>query len=163
MIWRPPSRCTLPLASNLALSRPCEIRQLWASSSTWSWIRPPTGKIRELEFDADIQRMCFSFGREQECLVGTVDLVYRNSWNEIRTLHFNGPDEAVVEALSTILGKMHQDAAGPGDGRCLLLQPATSDRSDPQSRFCRPWWQQCIDLRLARDKQQTGEDALAGP
>lgn len=54
----------------------------------------------------------FSFGRNQECLVGSVDLVYRNSWSEIRTLHFQG-DEAVVDALTTILGKMHQDAAAP--------------------------------------------------
>ena len=94
----------------LALSRPCEIRHLGIFLNleldpTSHW------EDRTLEFDADNSDV-LSFGREQECLVGTVDLVYRNSWNEIRTLHFNGP-EAVVEALSTILGKMHQDALAP--------------------------------------------------
>ena len=54
----------------------------------------------------------FSFGEEQKCLVGSVDLLYRNSWNEVRTLHFNG-EQAMIEALKTILGKMHQDAAPP--------------------------------------------------
>ena len=42
-----------------------------------------------IEFDANAADV-FSFGRNQECLVGSVDLVYRNSWSEIRTLHFEG-------------------------------------------------------------------------
>lgn len=49
----------------------------------------------------------FSFGEEQNCLIGSIDLLYRNSWNEVRTLHFNG-EQAMIEALKTILGKMHQ-------------------------------------------------------
>jgi adenylate cyclase class 1 len=64
-----------------------------------------------IEFDVNASDV-FSFGANKECLVGSVDLVYRNSWNEIRTLHFNG-EESVVDALSTILGKMHNDAASP--------------------------------------------------
>ncbi len=40
----------------------------------------------------------FSFGEEQKCLIGSVDLLYRNSWNEVRTLHFNG-EQAMIEAL----------------------------------------------------------------
>ena len=44
--------------------------------------------------------------------VGSIDLLYRNSWNEVRTLHFSG-EQSVLEALKTILGKMHQDAAPP--------------------------------------------------
>ncbi|MEA7538868.1 class I adenylate cyclase, partial [Salmonella enterica subsp. enterica serovar Virginia] len=44
------------------------------------------------------------------CLIGSIDLLYRNSWNEVRTLHFNG-EQAMIEALKTILGKMHQDKA----------------------------------------------------
>jgi len=104
---------------------------------------------RELEFDADNSDV-LSFGREQECLVGTVDLVYRNSWNEIRTLHFNGP-EAVVEALSTILGKMHQDALAPEavDVFCY----SRHFRGLIRNQFSQ-LVQECIDLRLARDKQR---------
>ncbi|MFA0697801.1 class I adenylate cyclase, partial [Vibrio sp. 10N.222.49.C9] len=41
-----------------------------------------------------------------------VDLVYRNSWHEVRTLHFRG-DTSILDALKTILGKMHQDALHP--------------------------------------------------
>ncbi len=134
--------------SNLALSRPCEIRHLGIflnleldPTSHWD--------DRELEFDADNSDV-LSFGREQECLVGTVDLVYRNSWNEIRTLHFNGP-EAVVESLSTILGKMHQDALAPEavDVFCY----SRHFRGLIRNQFSQ-LVQECIDLRLARDKQR---------
>ena len=45
----------------------------------------------------------FSFGEEQKCLIGSVDPLYRNSWNEVRTLHFNG-EQAMIEALKTISG-----------------------------------------------------------
>ncbi|WP_320153494.1 class I adenylate cyclase, partial [uncultured Tolumonas sp.] len=87
----------LPPAGNLALSRPCEIRHLGIfinlerdPTADWPEEMPPV-----LAHGEDM--LCF--GQRQECLVGTIDLVYRNSWNEVRTLHFNGLD-AVVEALS---------------------------------------------------------------
>jgi adenylate cyclase class 1 len=75
-----------PRATNLALSRPCEIRQLsiflnLETDPSSHWV----GQV--IEFDANAADV-FSFGRNQECLVGSVDLVYRNSWSEIRTLHF---------------------------------------------------------------------------
>jgi adenylate cyclase len=54
----------------------------------------------------------FSYGPEQKCLVGSVDLVYRNSWNEVRTLNFSG-NYAMLDALKTMLGKMHHDAIPP--------------------------------------------------
>ncbi|WP_348234604.1 class I adenylate cyclase, partial [Salmonella enterica] len=37
---------------------------------------------------------------------------YRNSRNEVRTLHLNG-EQAIIESMKTILGKKHQDAAPP--------------------------------------------------
>ncbi len=135
-------------ASNLALSRPCEIRHLGIflnleldPTSHWD--------DRELEFDADNADV-LTFGQRQECLVGTVDLVYRNSWNEIRTLHFTGPD-AVVEALSTILGKMHQDAMAPEavDVFCYSRHFRGLIRKQFHQLIL-----ECIDLRLARDKQR---------
>lgn len=135
-------------ASNLALSRPCEIRHLGIflnleldPTSHWDG--------QDLQFDADNADV-LAFGRQQECLVGTVDLVYRNSWNEIRTLHFTGP-EAVVEALSTILGKMHQDAAAPEavDVFCYSRHFRGLIRNQFQQLVS-----ECIDLRLARDRQR---------
>ncbi|WP_043157606.1 class I adenylate cyclase [Aeromonas diversa] len=135
-----------PAASNLALSRPCEIRQLAIflnlevdPSSHW------VGQV--IEFDANTADI-FSFGRNQECLVGTIDLVYRNSWSEIRTLHFRG-EEAVVNALTTILGKMHQDAAAPE--RIEVFCYSQHFRSLVRTRF-QQLVAECIDLRLARDK-----------
>jgi adenylate cyclase class 1 len=135
-----------PSASNLALSRPCEIRQLaiflnLEVDPTSHWV----GQV--IEFDANAADV-FSFGRNQECLVGTVDLVYRNSWSEIRTLHFRG-DDAVVDALTTILGKMHQDAVAPE--RIEVFCYSQHFRALVRSRF-QHLLGECIDLRLSRDK-----------
>ncbi|WP_345010108.1 class I adenylate cyclase [Pseudaeromonas paramecii] len=138
----------LPPAANLALSRPCEVRHLGIFLNleldpTSHW------QDRELAFDAENADV-LSFGLEQECLVGTVDLVYRNSWNEMRTLHFTGP-EAVVDALSTILGKMHQDAAAPEAVEVFCY--SQHFRGLIRNQFNR-LVQECIELRLARDKQR---------
>ncbi len=54
----------------------------------------------------------FNFGIHQQSLIGSIDLLYRNSWNEVKTLHFAGP-QAMLDSLKTILGKMHQDAKQP--------------------------------------------------
>lgn len=94
-----------------ALSSPCEIRQLGIFINLE---QDPTTELKNrssVRFDfknTDI----FSYGPEQHCLVGSVDLVYRNSWNEVRTLNFKG-ESAMLDALKTILGKMHQDAIPP--------------------------------------------------
>ncbi|HAT2250400.1 TPA: adenylate cyclase, partial [Aeromonas hydrophila] len=74
----------------------------------------------------------------------------RNSWSEIRTLHFQG-DEAVVDALTTILGKMHQDAAAPEMIEVFCY--SQHFRSLVRTRF-QQLVAECIELRLARDKQQ---------
>lgn len=137
-----------PRATNLALSRPCEIHQLsiflnLETDPSSHWV----GQV--IEFDANAADV-FSFGRNQECLVGSVDLVYRNSWSEIRTLHFQG-EEAVVDALTTILGKMHQDAAAPEMIEVFCY--SQHFRSLVRSRF-QQLVAECIELRLARDKQQ---------
>lgn len=65
----------------------------------------PTAAFRNQVVHFDFRKLdVFSFGEEQKCLIGSVDLLYRNSWNEVRTLHFNG-EQAMIEALKTILGK----------------------------------------------------------
>ncbi|WP_420916070.1 class I adenylate cyclase [Photobacterium damselae] len=100
-----------PQPSLQALSSPCEIRQLGIFINLE---QDPTTELKNrssVRFDfknTDI----FSYGPEQHCLVGSVDLVYRNSWNEVRTLNFKG-ESAMLDALKTILGKMHQDAIPP--------------------------------------------------
>ncbi len=94
----------------------------------------------------------FSFGEEQKCLIGSVDLLYRNSWNEVRTLHFNG-EQAMIEALKTILGKMHQDAAPPDSVEvfCYSQHLRGLIRTRVQQMVS-----ECIELRLSSTRQDTG-------
>jgi len=100
----------VPKASNQALSQPCEIKHLTLflnveKDPTRHWESTQESEINQI---GDI----FSYGEDKECLIGSIDLIYRNSWNEVRTLHFNN-NYSVVDALNTILGKMHQDAQPP--------------------------------------------------
>ncbi|MGL5451619.1 MAG: class I adenylate cyclase [Aeromonas sp.] len=137
-----------PQATDLALSRPCEIRELsiflnLEMDPTSHWL----GQV--IEFDGNAADI-FSFGRNHECLVGSIDLIYRNSWSEIRTLHFQG-DAAVVDALTTILGKMHQDGADPEMIEVFCY--SQHFRSLIRSRF-QQLVAECIKLRLTRDKHQ---------
>ncbi|MDV5172236.1 class I adenylate cyclase [Photobacterium rosenbergii] len=99
-----------PQPSLQALSSPCEIRQLGLFINLEN---DPTTRLRNRSVKFDFKNTdIFSYGPEQMCLVGSVDLVYRNSWNEVRTLNFTG-DNAMLDALKTVLGKMHQDALPP--------------------------------------------------
>lgn len=99
-----------PRPSLQALSSPCEIRQL---SMFINLENDPTAELKSKAVRFDFKSTdVFSFGKDQTCLVGSVDLVYRNSWNEVRTLHFSG-ECAMLDALKTVLGKMHQDALPP--------------------------------------------------
>ncbi|QUJ67420.1 class I adenylate cyclase [Photobacterium sp. GJ3] len=99
-----------PKPSLDALSSPCEIRQLGIFINLE---QDPTEELKSRAVKFDFKNTdIFSFGPEQACLVGSVDLVYRNSWNEVRTLNFKG-ENAMMDALKTILSKMHQDAIPP--------------------------------------------------
>lgn len=103
-----PLRLAAP--SPKALYSPCEIRHL---ALIVNLEYDPTTAFRNQVVHFDLRKLdVFDFGEMQQCLVGSVDLLYRNSWNEVRTLHFNG-EQAIIDALKTILGKMHQDAAPP--------------------------------------------------
>ncbi|KLV06075.1 MULTISPECIES: class I adenylate cyclase [Photobacterium] len=99
-----------PQPSLQALSSPCEIRQLGLFINLEN---DPTTELKSRAVRFDFKNTdIFSYGPEQLCLVGSVDLVYRNSWNEVRTLNFTG-ENAMLDALKTVLGKMHQDALPP--------------------------------------------------
>ncbi|MGF1751678.1 class I adenylate cyclase [Vibrio cionasavignyae] len=93
-----------------ALASPCEVSQL---AMFINFESDPTSTLSGKSSKVDLKSVdIFSFGEEGQSLVGSVDLVYRNSWHEVRTLHFKG-DTAMLDALKTILGKMHQDALPP--------------------------------------------------
>ena len=101
-----------PKSTNRELIQPCEIKHLAVflnveKDPTLHWRDFPTE-----EMQAGLHDDTFSYGDKNESLIGSIDLVYRNSWNEVRTLHFDN-DYSVVDALNTILSKTHQSAKRP--------------------------------------------------
>lgn len=91
-----------PQISHEALNHSCEIRQLAVIVNLTA---DPTKQLPPSK-DSDIRQSdLFSFGSTEQSLVGRVDLLYRNLWNEIRTLHFEGPN-AILLALKVLSNKI---------------------------------------------------------
>ncbi|WP_339057728.1 class I adenylate cyclase [Candidatus Regiella endosymbiont of Tuberolachnus salignus] len=137
----------LPAPSPQALCSPCEIRHL---AIMVNLEQDPTETIDPQANNVDLrQRDVLSFGQQKQCLVGSIDLLYRNSWNEVRTLHFSG-EQALLEALKNILGKMHQDAAPPKlvNVFCYSQQWRSAIRTGIQQLV-----EECIELRLSSRRQ----------
>lgn len=150
----------VPPASNLALTRPCEINHLGIflnleTDPTAKW----TGKV--IEFDA-VETDIFAFqrgkGHKRRCLIGSIDLVYRNSWHEVRTLHFDG-EEAVTDSLVTILTKMHRDANPPEhiDVFCYSRHFRQGILNDYRQLLV-----ECINYRLAPDNRRRIKQLMIG-
>ncbi|WP_394146415.1 class I adenylate cyclase [Vibrio atypicus] len=131
-----------------ALASPCEISQL---AMFINFEDDPTSELSGKTLKLDPKNTdIFSFGHEQKCLVGSVDLVYRNSWQEVRTLHFKG-ETAMLDALKTVLGKMHQDALPPEsvDVFCYSKNLRGVMRNMVYQLLA-----ECIDLRLKPVEQE---------
>ncbi|NHB86922.1 class I adenylate cyclase [Photorhabdus tasmaniensis] len=140
----------LPAPTPKALYSPCEIRHL---AIIVNLEKDPTAAFSNQVVHFDFRKLdVFSFGESQQCLVGSIDLLYRNSWNEVRTLHFSG-EQSVLEALKTILGKMHQDAAPPTAVEVFCY-------SEHLRGLIRTRIQQlvseCIELRLSSNRHDPG-------
>ncbi|MCR1837052.1 class I adenylate cyclase [Rodentibacter caecimuris] len=90
------------------LATACEIRNIVIAVNLTS---DPTARITEFK---DSLSACdlFSFGSLEQNLVGSIDFTYRNIWNEIRTLHFEGPN-AILIALKVLSNKIYRDANNP--------------------------------------------------
>ncbi|CAI1737738.1 adenylate cyclase [Serratia quinivorans] len=133
-----------------ALYSPCEIRHL---AIIVNLENDPTAAFRNQVVHFDFRKLdVFSFGQQQQCLVGSIDLLYRNSWNEVRTLYFSG-EQSVLEALKTILGKMHQDAAPPESVEvfCYSQHLRGLIRTRIQQLVS-----ECIELRLSSTRLEPG-------
>ncbi len=131
-----------------ALASPCEISQL---AMFINFESDPTSELSGRSLKVDVKNTdIFSFGPEHKNLVGSVDLVYRNSWHEVRTLHFKG-ETAMLDALKTILGKMHQDAVPPEsvDVFCYAKNMRGVMRNKVYQLLA-----ECIDLRLKPVEQE---------
>lgn len=140
----------VPPPTPAALYSPCEIRQLAIIVNLES---DPTEKLSNQVVHFDLKKLdVLSFGQQQLCLVGSIDLLYRNSWNEIRTLHFDGTT-CMIEALKTILGKMHQGARTPDNVEvfCYSQHFRGLIRTRVQQLVS-----ECIDLRLRSSQQDQG-------
>lgn len=140
----------LPSPTPKALYSPCEIKHL---AIILNLEYDPTEAFSKQVVHFDFRQMdIFNFGESQHCLVGSVDLVYRNSWNEVRTLHFSG-EQAILDALKTILGKMHQDASPPKEVNvfCYSEHLQSLIRSRVQNLVS-----DCIELRLSSSRQESG-------
>ncbi len=140
----------LPSPTPKALYSPCEIRHL---AIIVNLEYDPTAAFRNQVVHFDFRKLdVFSFGQQQQCLVGSIDLLYRNSWNEVRTLHFNG-EQSMIEALKTILGKMHQDASPPDSVEvfCYSQHLRGLIRTRVQQLVS-----ECVELRLSSTRQEPG-------
>jgi len=140
----------LPAPTPKALYSPCEIRHL---AIIVNLEHDPTAAFRNQVVHFDFRKLdVFSFGQQQQCLIGSIDLLYRNSWNEVRTLHFSG-EQAMIEGLKTILGKMHQDAAPPDTVEvfCYSQHLRGLIRTRVQQLVS-----ECIELRLSSTRQEPG-------
>lgn len=140
----------LPAPTPKALYSPCEIRHL---AIIVNLEYDPTAAFHDKVVHIDFRKLdVFSFGEEQQCLIGSIDLLYRNSWNEVRTLHFNG-EQAMIEALKTILGKMHQDASPPDSVEvfCYSQHLRGLIRTRVQQLVS-----ECIEFRLSSTRQEPG-------
>ena len=105
-------RLTFPIettfASNSDLSHPCEIRSL---AVIINLTQDPTQQLKDIKPTIQASDL-FSFGPNEESLVGSIDLTYRNVWNEVRTLHFEGAN-AILLALKVLSNKIYRGAPSP--------------------------------------------------
>ncbi|MGF7432957.1 class I adenylate cyclase [Pasteurella bettyae] len=98
----------VPPATNEELNHPCEIRSLAVMVNLTD---DPTKRIG-LQKSEIQQSDLFSLDGENDSLIGSVDLIYRNKWNEIKTLHFEG-NKAILSTLKLLSSKIHRASTTP--------------------------------------------------
>ena len=74
-------------------------------------IADPTAELTSTRMEIR-QSDLVSYGVNEQSLVGSIDLIYRNVWNEIRTLHFEGAN-AILLALKVLSNKIHRGSTSP--------------------------------------------------
>lgn len=98
----------VPAPTSEELHHSCEIRQLMVAVNL---VADPTVDLSSTRMEIQ-QSDLFSYGINEQSLVGSIDLIYRNVWNEIRTLHFEGAN-AILLALKVLSNKIHRGAPTP--------------------------------------------------
>ncbi|MCO6554568.1 MAG: class I adenylate cyclase [Gilliamella sp.] len=128
----------VPAATEEQLYGPCEIRHL---AIILNLEDDPTANI---ELDDEVTNSVLNYGKNELSLVGSIDLLYRNSWNEIRVLHFSGA-LSVLQAIKELLNRMHKDADLPN---LLEIFCYSEYQSDEIKQQMKKLMDECIDLRL---------------
>ncbi|WP_143421850.1 class I adenylate cyclase [Gilliamella mensalis] len=128
----------VPAATEEQLYGPCEIRHLAIILNIED---DPTANI---ELDDEVTNSVLNYGKHERSLVGSIDLLYRNSWNEIRVLHFSGA-LSVLEAIKALLNRMHKDADLPNSIKIFCYSEYLSAEIKQQMKKL---MDECIDLRL---------------
>ncbi|WP_143425829.1 class I adenylate cyclase [Gilliamella sp. wkB171] len=128
----------VPAATEEQLYGPCEIRHL---AIILNLENDPT---TQCELDHEINTNILNYGKKELSLVGSVDLLYRNSWNEIRVLHFSGT-LCVLEAIKALLNRMHKDADLPNSMEIFCYSKYFSVEIKKQIKKL---MDDCVELRL---------------
>lgn len=133
----------VPSATEEALYGPCEIRDL---AIIINLENDPTETLNKTaEKQEPLSLNVLSYGEKEINLVGSLDLLYRNSWNEIRVLHFSG-ELCVLDALKTVLNRMHKDADVPDSIEILCYSKYLKELISEQMRLL---MDKCVELRLS--------------
>lgn len=90
------------------MHHPNEIRNLAIAINL---VQDPTATTPDLPKKIH-QSDLFNFSNVQKSLVGSVSIIYRNVWNEIRTQHFEG-DDSILKALKLVSNRIYQGASSP--------------------------------------------------
>ncbi|RKS87843.1 adenylate cyclase [Orbus hercynius] len=133
---------SVPTATEEALSGPCEIRQLAIMVNLKDEVSADLDILNSYHqiFDVNV----FNYGEKELSLVQSINLLYRNSWNEIRVLNFEGPS-CVLDATKTLLNRMHKDADLPSPIKIFCYSKYLQNEILQQMQKL---MDRCIDLRL---------------
>lgn len=97
-----------PELSHYDLHHPHEIRNL---SVFVNLEKDPTKYLKLPKYQLSLHDM-FKFSSTQQNLIGSITLIYRNLWNELRIKHFDG-DDAIFKTLKLISNKIYLNSAPP--------------------------------------------------
>lgn len=125
-----------------AFYSPCEIRHL---AIIINLENDPTKSLDNNDnIDENATIDVLNYGEKALNLVGSVDFLYRNSWNEIRLLHFDG-ESSILEALKNILNRMHKDADVPDSIKLFCYSEHLKSIITEQVGTL---FNKCVELRL---------------
>ncbi|WP_392562765.1 class I adenylate cyclase [Orbus sturtevantii] len=137
---------TIPAATEEALYGPCEIRHLAIIINLKDGF---TSQENVTYLDHNIFNInVLNYSEQEVSLVKSINLLYRNSWNEIRVLQFDGP-LCVLDAIKTLLNRMHKDADLPNPIKIFCYSKHLNSVIKQQMQDI---IDRCIDFRLSSTK-----------